>query len=176
MRNPLTRERLLALMHELARTAPRRGVYRVYITGGGTAVYLGWRKASVDADLSADRDEVFRDIQGVKERLKANIEFASPADFVPPLKGSAARHIPIEKIGGVTFFHYDPYMQLLAKITRGFQRDLDDARNFLRSGLVDAQKFKSLIAEIPDSAYSKYPNLSRAGVEKAVEDFLAKPE
>ncbi len=133
---------------------------------------LGWRRASVDVDLSADRDEVFRDIQGIKERLDINVEFARPDDFVPLLKGSNERHVHIDKIGPIAFYHYDPHTQLLAKIVRGFQRDLDDARNFLRSGLVDPRKFRSLVREIPDSAYAKYPNLSRAGVEKAVEDFL----
>ena len=74
---------------------------------------------------------------------------------------------------GSARFHYDPYAQLLSKIVRGFQRDLDDAREFIRSGLVDARRFRSLVSAIPDSAYAKYPNLSRAGVEKAVESFLA---
>ena len=173
MREELTRERLLLLMKELAKTAPRRGRFRVYLVGGGTAVYLGWRRSSVDVDLCADSDAVFRDIQGIKERLNVNIEFARPEDFVPPLKGSADRHVFIDTVGSVTFYHYDPYEQLLSKIARGFQRDMDDAREFLRSGMVDPRKFRSLVAAIPDSAYAKYPNLSRAGVEKATADYLA---
>ena len=79
----------------------------------------------------------------------------------------------IDKVGSITFYHYDPYAQLLSKVVRGFQRDLDDARDFIRSGLVNAQTLRSLVAAIPDSAYAKYPNLSRSGVEKAVGSFLA---
>ncbi len=60
MRRELTRARLLALMQELARTAPRRGPHRVHLVGGGTAVHLGWRESSIDADLFSDREEVFR--------------------------------------------------------------------------------------------------------------------
>lgn len=172
MRHELTRGRLLAVMKELADTAPRRGPFRVYLTGGSTAVYLGWRKSSIDADLSADRDTVFRDIQGIKERLDLNIEFASPGDFVPLLKGSADRHLLICKIGPVSFYHFDPYTQLLSKIVRGFQRDIEDARRFLRSELIDAETFRVLVRAIPDSAYAKYPSLSRVGVESAVRDFL----
>jgi hypothetical protein len=173
MREQLTRERLVLLMKELARSAPRRGAYRVCLVGGGTAVYLGWRRSSIDVDLFSDEQRVFRDIQELKERLNLNIEFARPEDFVPPLKGSADRHVFIDTIGSITFFHYDPYAQLLSKVVRGFERDLGDAREFVRSGMVDPARFRSLVAAIPDSAYARYPSLSRGGVERAVEDFLA---
>lgn len=172
MRREITRERLGSLMKELARSAPRRGASRVYLVGGGTAVYLGWRSSSIDVDLYSDREAVFRDIQGIKERLRINIEFARPEDFVPPLRGTASRHVFIETVGPISFYLYDPYAQFLSKVVRGFQRDLDDAREFLRSGMVDPEKLQSLVAAIPDSAYAKYPNLSRPGVETAVETFL----
>ncbi len=172
MREELTRERLILLMKELARTAPRRGPFRVYIIGGGTAVYLGWRRSSIDVDLFCDQPAVFRDIQAIKERLNMNVEFARPEDFVPPLKGSDDRHIFIDKVGAVAFYHYDPYAQLLSKVVRGFQRDMDDAHEFVRSGMVDAGRFRDLVASIPDTAYARYPTLSRDGVEDAVEAFL----
>ena len=173
MREELTRERLLRLMRELARTAPRRGTFRVYLVGGGTSVYMGWRQSSLDVDLFSDQDDVFRDIQGIKERLNLNIEFARPEDFVPPLKGSPDRHILIDTVGSITFYHYDPYAQLLFKVVRGFQRDLVDAREFIRSKWVDPEVFRSLVAAIPEPSYAKYPNLSRAAVERAVDAFLA---
>jgi hypothetical protein len=172
MRNELTRERLDLLMKELAQSAPRRGTFRVYLVGGGTAVYLGWRRASIDVDLFSEEEQVFRDIQGIKERLYINIEFARPEDFVPPLKGTADQHVFITTVGSITFYHYDPYAQTFSKVVRGFQRDLDDAREFVRSGMVDPERFQSLVAAIPDSAYARYPNLSRSGVEKTVEAFL----
>lgn len=175
MREEFTRERLRPLMKELARTAPRKVPYRVYLVGGGTAVSLGWRRSSIDVDLFSDRDDVFRDIQGIKERLNMNIEFARPEDFVPPLAGTGERHIFIETVGSISFYHYDPYAQLLSKVVRGFQRDRDDARQFIRSELVDPRRFRELVQAIPDSAYARYPNLSRAGVENAVASFLAEP-
>jgi hypothetical protein len=160
-------------MQELARTAPRSVSRRIYLVGGGTSVYLGWRVSSLDVDLCSDRDDVFRDIQGIKERLNINIEFASPEDFVPPLKRSADRHVFIDTAGSISFYHYDPYAQLLSKVVRGFRRDLEDARAFVGCGMVDPAKFRSLVAAIPDSSYARYPNLSRTGVERAVEAFLA---
>lgn len=159
-------------MKELARTAPRKGHYRVFITGGGTAVLLGWRQTSIDVDLCADRDEVFRDIQGVKERLSLNVEFARPDDFVPLLDGSQDRHLLIDAIGNVAFYHFDPYTQVLSKIIRGFRRDLSDAREFIRSGLVDPTSLQTLVWKIPDSAFARYPTLSRIAIQRAVFEFL----
>lgn len=173
MRNEMTRDRMRALMQELAETAPRGGTYRVYLVGGGTAVYAGWRPSSIDADLYSDQDEVFRDIQGIKERLNINVELARPEHFVPALDGTDRRHVFIETIGPVSFYHYDPYAQILSKIVRGFDRDLDDARHFLESGMVNGEELRRLVMGVPESAYSRYPNLSRTGVTEAVADFLA---
>lgn len=159
-------------MRELARSAPRRGSPRVYVLGGGTAVLEGWRESTIDADLCSDGDEIFRDIQAIKERLGLNIEFARPEDFVPPLSGSAGRHVFIQKIGSVSFYHYDPCAQLLSKVVRGFDRDMQDARSFIGSGMVDRERFRSLVRDIPDAAYARYPALSRRAVDEAVEAFL----
>lgn len=159
-------------MKALARSAPRAGSYRVYFVGGGTAVLKGWRSSTLDIDLYADKKEIFHDVQAIKERLHLNIEFARPEDFVPPLAGSKDRHVFIETLGKVSFYHYDPYSQLLSKLVRGFDRDMLDARSFLDSGTVDAAKFRALVNGIPDATYSKYPALSRRAVREAVDAFL----
>lgn len=172
MRREATRERITAFMKEIANRAPRTGSYNVYFVGGGTAVYLGWRQSSVDVDVYSDKDVVFRDVQKIKEDLEINVEFARPEYFVPPLKGTTERHVLIDTIGPVTYFHYDPYAQVLSKVVRGFKRDLDDARQFIQTGMVDPAKLRSLTAEIPDSAFAKYPALSRSAIENAVEGFL----
>jgi len=160
-------------MRALASSAPRSGKFRVFFVGGGTAVLEGWRDSTIDADLCSDRDEIFRDIQGIKERLRLNIEFARPEDFVPPLAGSDDRHVFVESLGRVAFFHYDPYSQLLSKVVRGFRRDLQDARSFVESGMVDPERFRSLVKAIPAAAYSKYPALSKQAVLEAMEGFLS---
>jgi hypothetical protein len=173
MRDDVTDERLRALMREIARTAPRGKSYRVYLVGGGTAVLSGWRPTSVDADLFAPDESVFRDIQGIKERLNVNVEFARPEHFVPALSDSDSRHVFIETVDRVSYFHYDPYAQVLSKVVRGFERDIDDARQFIRAGLVDAETFVELVEQIPSSAYAKYPSLSQDAVAQAVEAFVS---
>ena len=172
MRNETTRESMRAFMNELAKRAPRAGTYRVCFVGGATAVYMGWRRSSLDLDVHSEPDVVFRDIQAIKEELHINIEFALPEDFVPPLEGSSERHIYIDTIGTIGFYHYDPYAQIFSKIVRGFKRDIEDARAFVDNRWVDPGRLRSLVAGIPDSAFARYPVLSRVGVESAVEGFL----
>ena len=169
----MTKNRLRQLMQELARTAPRKGSYRVHLVGGATAVFSGWRTSSVDADLFSEEDEVFRDIQGIKERLNANVEFARPEQLVPALRGSEDRHVFVDTIGNVSFFHYDPYAQVFAKIVRGFERDLAHAEQFVRAGMVEPDQLRSLVGSIPEGTYARYPALSSTAVREAVDAFLA---
>lgn len=160
-------------MRELACSANPKRTYRVFLVGGGTAVLEGWRESSIDADLYSAEDDIFRDVQAIKERLGLNVEFARPEDFVPRLEGSEDRHVFIETVGRVSFYHYDPYAQLLSKVVRGFARDLEDARALVRSGFVDPDRFRKLVESIPESVYSKYPRLSSRAVRAAVEEFLS---
>jgi hypothetical protein len=170
-RLPLTRDRLRALMRELARSGSRRSG-RVYLMGGATAVWAGWRASTIDVDLHGEPEQIFSDVQGIKERLSVNVEFVSPADFVPALAGSEERHVFIEKIGRVSFYHHDPYEQAFSKIVRGFDRDLEDARAFVASGMVDPFGLRDLVHRIPVKSFAKYPALSRGSVVAAVDDFI----
>ena len=173
MREGLTRDRLHALMDALAGSAPSGISIRAYFIGGATAVDRGWRSSTIDADLHASDDRLFTHVQQIKDRLRVNVELARPEDFVPPLLGSEDRHIFIETIGQVSFFHYDPYAQLFSKVVRGFRQDLEDAVRFLDDELVETERFRTLVHGIPDESYSRYPNLSRTTVEDVVQDFLS---
>lgn len=173
MREAITKQRLQELMKALAQSAPRSGDFRVYLVGGATAVFVGWRKSTIDVDLYSDQEALFRTIQEIKERLNINIEFARPEHFVPPLQESDDRHVHIVTTGPVTFCHYDPYAQLLAKVVRGFERDLQDSREFITHKMVEIEPFRSLVTGLSDAVYAKYPSLSRRGVETAVEAFLS---
>lgn len=173
VRRSVDRESLGELMRALGQSELRGGSYHVYFVGGGTAVLMGWRSSTIDADLYSDRDEVFHDIQGIKERLDLNIEFARPEDFVPAIAGSDRRHVFIETVGKVSFHHYDPYAQAFSKLVRGFNRDIEDVRKFVESKMVDPKQLLSLVGKIPEASYAKYPALSRDGVLAAVKDTLA---
>ena len=161
------------LMAEIARAAPRDGTYRVFVQGGGTAVLEGWRESTIDADLYADEIRVFGNVQQIKERVGVNIEFVRPEDFVPALPGSEDRHVFIETMGRVSFYHYDPYAQLLSKVVRGFDRDLQDAKRLVDSGMVDLDRFRDLVERLPEAAYAEYPALSADAVHEAIDSFLS---
>jgi hypothetical protein len=62
--------RLREFMRELGAAAEQDG--RVYFTGGATAVLMGWRSSTIDADirLVPESDAVFRAIPALKERLR----------------------------------------------------------------------------------------------------------
>lgn len=173
MRQEVTKERLRSVLKSLARSAPPRGDFRVYLVGGGTAVYLGWRASSVDVDLFSEQEVVFRDIQKLKETLNVNVEFARPENFVPALKGTMDRHVFIEKLGSISFLHYDPYSQVFSKIVRGFKRDVEDSRHYVESGWVQPRQLQALVRAIPESAFARYPTLTKRGIEAAVDGFLA---
>jgi hypothetical protein len=135
-------------------------------------VWSGWRDSTIDVDVHGDPEGLFRDVQALKEQLGLSIEFVRPEDFVPALSGSADRHVFIEKIGHVSFYHHDPYAQVFSKVSRGFQHDLDDARHFVTSGMVDPERLCDLVHAIPDRDYARYPALSRSSVESAVDRFV----
>lgn len=42
--------------------------------------------------------------------------------------------------------------------------------------MVDPARYRELVERIPDSEYSRYPNLTPEGVRAAVADFLAARE
>lgn len=172
MRELTNKERVLEFMRSFGRQA--RTESRAYFTGGTTAVLLGWRESTIDIDLKFDPelDELFRAIPLIKERLKINVELASPSDFIPPLPGWQDRCQYIGREGKVSFFHYDLYSQALAKIERGHDQDLLDVGSMFRDGLVDRQKLLVFFQEIETNLY-KYPAIDpvsfASNVSRAVE-------
>lgn len=51
---------------------------------------------------------------------------------------------------------------------------MEYAESFVSSGMVEPERFRSLVHDIPESAYSRYPALSQRAVREAVEGFLAR--
>lgn len=122
MRDLADERKIFEFFKVLGRQA--RSEVRVYLTGGATAVLMGWRNTTVDIDLKfePELDELFRALPDLKEQLQMNIELASPSDFIPPLPGWQERSRFIAREGRISFFHYDAYSQALSKIERGSTR------------------------------------------------------
>lgn len=170
MRRLLDADRLRRFMHALGLRAPDDGV--CYLTGGATAVLVGWREATIDIDLRLvpEQDVLLRALPELKEQLELNVELAYPGDFVPMPPSWEERSTFVVQEGRLTFRHVDLYAQALAKLERGHTRDLEDVHAMLSRGLVTPVKLRELFAEIEVELY-RYPAIDpvsfRAAVERA---------
>jgi hypothetical protein len=172
MRERLTEERLREFMRVLARETNVEG--RVYITGGASAVLLGWRGNTLDIDLKIvpEHDRFLRAISDLKERLHVNVEQASPDDFIPPLPGWEDRSKFITREGKLSFHHYDFYAQALAKIERSHEIDRHDVQQMIDSGLVDRARLMELFVAIEPNLY-RYSAIDAAHFRRRVESTIA---
>ena len=153
--------RIVQLMEGIGNRA--KGPGRVYLVGGASAAIVGWRDATVDADLKLDPEPpaVFEAIAELKEELDINVELAAPDQFVPALPGWRERSPFIARHGQVDFFHYDFYGQALAKIERGHRMDVEDVRAMTERGLVDVNELARLFERIvPDLL--RYPAIDES--------------
>lgn len=168
MRTPTTVGLLERFMVALGRAV--RDPANVYFTGGVTAILHAWRSATVDIDLTTDPpvEAVTRAASRLKDTLNVNVELAAPHDFIPELPGWRERSVFIRREGSVSFFHYDPYSQALAKIERGHEQDVADVASMLRDGLVERPRLLELFAAIePD--LERYPAVDQPSFRQAVE-------
>ena len=173
MRELTDAARLRAFMRALGAEADQEA--RVYFTGGATAVLLGWRPTTIDADIAIvpDSDRLLRALPRLKESLRMNVELASPAHFIPELPGWEERSPFIAREGKVSFHHYDLYSQALSKIERGHAQDRQDVAVMLQRGLVEPARVRELFAAIEPKLY-RYPALDPASFRRAVEEALAR--
>ena len=88
MRERADAERIRAFMRAAGAAAAREGV--CYLTGGATAVLVGWRATTIDVDVALvpEQDELLRELPRIKNELGINVELASPQDFIPSCTGS----------------------------------------------------------------------------------------
>ncbi len=155
-------------MEALARGA--RAETRVYFTGGATAVLMRWRTTTIDVDvkLVPERDALLRTIPMLKEQLRMNVEFASPADFLPIPSGWQERSPFIRKIGRLSFFHFDMYAKALSKVERGHRQDVDDVQEMLARGLIERAIALEYFARMVPELY-RFPAIDPASLGRAVE-------
>ncbi len=158
-------------MRELGRAA--RGEGRVYLVGGATAVLYGWRESTIDVDIKLvpDSDELLRQIPRLKTELDLNIELAAPSDFIPLPAGWEERSPLIRREGKLSFHHFDPVAQALAKAERGHAQDLIDVLKMIESGLVDPAEARAQFARIESELY-RFPAIDPDAFRAAVVDLF----
>src|SRR5437588_12325964 len=118
MRRKVTIETLKQFMQALAVAARSPG--KVYLTGGATALLLGFREQTIDIDLKLDPEPkgIFEAIAVLKNRLNINVELASPEDFIPSVADWREHSRHIDSINQADFFHYDFSLHALSNLER----------------------------------------------------------
>jgi hypothetical protein len=121
-----------------------------YLTGGATAVLLGWRETTLDIDIRLEPEQasVTRELQRLKRDLQMNIETASRGEFIPLPAGWEERSPIAGREGRLTFRHFDFYSQALAKLERGHARDMVDVGELLARNLVEPGRLLAAYEEI----------------------------
>lgn len=172
MRAPVDRARVEAFMAELGRAV--HWPTRIYFLGGATGVLLGWRESTVALDLHPVGDEELGPtLCRLRDSLGIPIDLIPPDRFIPAIPGWEERSLFIGRDGPVDFFHYELASQALAKVERGFSRDLADVREMLARGLIERAKLLDLFeAIVPELV--KYPAVDAesfiGGLEGALEE------
>lgn len=168
----LTLAKLRVFLARLGESARTPGT--CYLTGGASAVWLGWRDTTIDVDLTFDPEPegVFDAIPGLKKELGVNVELACPSDFIPALAHWQDRSLHIGQFGQLLVRHYDFVSQALSKLERGHTKDLLDVRELLRRRLVTSEALLTH-AEALRPQLKRYPAIDEESFLRRVRDFLS---
>ena len=169
MRELADAERIGRFMRALGAEADSEGA--AYLTGGATAVLHGWRATTIDVDvkLVPESDRLLRALPQIKDELSINVELVSPADFIPVPPGWEDRSLFAARAGLLTFYHFDPYAQALAKLERAHAQDLEDVREMEAAGLVDPRQALAYFEAVESELY-RYPAVDPRAFRRNVED------
>lgn len=147
---------------------------RIYLVGGATAVYEGWRSSTIDIDLKAEPEPTgfYEALAETKETHDLNIELASPEQFIPELSGWRERSPFLVRHGVTDFYAYDFYSQALAKLERGHPRDMDDVRAMRKAKKIHPKVLHEFFLQIEPSLV-RFPAIEPAAFAASINAFCA---
>ncbi len=169
MRADADRARITRLLDELGKHSSSGD--RVYLAGGTSAVLVGWREFTQDVDLrieSANDEPLLRAISELKERLDVNVELASPLDFLPAPPGWQERSPFERRHGALDAYHLDFSLQALAKLERGFERDLADIDAMIERRLTSPAAIRATFTAVAEALY-RFPAVDQRELQAAVQ-------
>jgi hypothetical protein len=173
MRADADRARIERLLAELGKRGSAGD--RIYLTGGTSAVQIGWREFTQDVDIRIDSENdepLLRAIAVLKDQLDVNVELASPLDFLPAPPGWVERSPFIARHGSVDVYHVDFSLQALAKLARGFERDIRDAEAMITLELTSTAAIAATLESIEPKLF-RFPAIDAQELRSTVQAFIA---
>jgi hypothetical protein len=150
-RRSVNHERIENFLRRLGERFRRSG--KIFLVGGTTVVFEGYRDRTLDIDLvfqvaEQDHADLVETVRELKDELDVNVEESSPGDFIPLPAGYQDRAVFIGRYGQLDVFHFDLYSTALSKIERGNEKDFADVLALLRAGRVEMKQLESYFERI----------------------------
>ena len=161
MRSSVDKTLIEAFLRELGRTFRKPG--RLYLVGGAALVHAGVRPGfTVDIDVQVGgthEGELIVAIQRLIQQMQINVEFASPADFMP-LPSDWEMHAQyVGRYGEIDVFYFDFYSIALSKIERGNSRDIADVELLVQQKVIALDEldvaYQEVLAQLGQGRYPK---------------------
>jgi len=163
MRPSVDKESIEAFLQQLGKTFHKSA--RLYIVGGAALVHMGVRPGTtqdIDIQVSGSNEgELIVAIQQMIHRLQINVEFASPADFIPlPAQWESHARF-VGRYGKIDVFYFDFYSIALSKIERGNTRDIADVKLLIEQGIVTLDELDKAYQEVlAQLGKGRYPRIT----------------
>src|SRR5258707_32697 len=163
MRPSVDKTAIESFFQQLGRTFRKPG--RLYLVEGAALVHAGVRPGftqDIDVQVSgANEGELIVAIQRLIQQLQINVEFASPADFIP-LPSQWEMHAQYTgRYGGVDVFYFDFYSIALSKIERGNSRDINDVKLLVQQGIITLNELDAAYREVlAQLGQGRYPRIT----------------
>jgi hypothetical protein len=163
MRPSVDKTAIESFLQQLGRTFRKPG--RLYLVGGAALVHAGVRPGftqDIDVQVSgANEGEIIVAIQRLIQQLQINVEFASPADFIPLPSQWEIHAQYVGRYGGVDVFYFDFYSIALSKIERGNSRDIADVELLVQQGIITLNELDAAYREVlAQLGQGRYPRIT----------------
>jgi hypothetical protein len=163
MRPGVDKAAIETFLQQLGRTF--RKPARLYLVGGAALVHLGVRPGFtqvIDIQVGGTNEgELIVAIQGLIQQMQVNVEFASPADYMP-LPSQWETHARfIGRYGMIDVFYFDFYSIALSKIERGNERDIADVKLLVQQGIISLNELDAAYQEVLSQlGKGRYPRIT----------------
>jgi Nucleotidyltransferase of unknown function (DUF6036) len=163
MRQNVTMADIEKFLNALGKAYRQAG--RSYLAGGAALIHMGLRSGStLDINVvieASNEDKMITAIRRLVEQMQINIEFASPADFIPIPSQWAAHAKFIGRYGKIDAFYFDLYSLALSKIARRSDRDLVDVKLLIQQQFITLDELDAAYQEVlPRMGKRPYINLN----------------